>query len=212
MTLDRFFPATAQRQVEEAVRAAEARSLGQVVPVVVERSAHYHEVRWVAAVAAAALVTLVVDLLFPEVTIRELPFLQLAGGLVGAVLGGWEPVERLLAGRREMEQAVRVRAEQAFLHHGLHRTASGTGVLVFASLREHQAVVLGDAGIHARMGDAEWQRAVDGLVAGIRRGEPAEGFVAAIAVVGERLAEHFPRGPGDKVPNELPDGLRQDPS
>jgi putative membrane protein len=210
MTLDRFFPSSVQRQVEEAVRAAETRSLGQIVPVVVERSGHYHEVRWIAAVAAAALVTVVVDLLFPEVTIRELPFLQLAGGLVGALLGRWEPVERLLAGKREMEQAARARAEQAFLQHGLHRTAQGTGVLVFASLREHQAVVLGDAGIHARMGDEEWRRAVEALLAGIRSGAPADGFVAAIAVVGDRLAEHFPRSPGDAATNELPDGLRQD--
>jgi putative membrane protein len=210
MTIDRFFPSSAQRQVEEAVRLAEARSLGQIVPVVVERSAHYHEVRWIAAVAAAALVTVVVDLLFPEVTIRELPFLQLAGGLVGALLGRWEPVERMLAGRREMEQAARARAEQAFLQHGLHRTAQGTGVLVFASLREHQAVVLGDAGIHARMGDEGWRRAVEALLAGIRAGAPADGFVAAIAVVGDRLAEHFPRRPDDAATNELPDGLRQD--
>src|SRR5512137_1488061 len=180
MTLDRFFPPPAQRQVEDAVRAAEARSTGQIVPVVVERSGRYPEVRWIAAVALGALVTLVVDLAFPEVTVAELPFLQLAGGLLGALLGGWEPVERLLAGRREMELAARARAEQAFLQHGLHRTAQGTGVLVFASLREHQAVVLGDAGIHARMGDAEWRRAVEALVAGIQAGTPAEGFVAAV--------------------------------
>jgi putative membrane protein len=212
MTLDRFFPPAAQRQVEEAVQAAEARSTGQIVPVVVARSARYPEVRWIAAVVAGALATLVVDLAFPEVTIRELPFLQLAAGLVGALLGGWEPVERWLAGRREMEQAARARAEQAFLQHGLHRTAQGTGVLVFASLREHQAVVLGDAGIHARMGDAEWQKAVGALVAGVRRGAPADGFVAAIGLVGDRLAEHFPPQPGDAATNELPDGLRRDRS
>ncbi len=212
MTLDRFFPPQAQRQVEEAVRAAEARSTGQIVPVVVARSGRYPEARWIAAVAVGALATLVVDLAFPGLTVRELPFLQLAGGILGALLGGWEPVERLLAGRREMEQAARARAEQAFLQHGLHRTAQGTGVLVFASLREHQAVVMGDAGIHARMGDAEWRRAVDALVAGIRAGTPAEGFVAAIGVVGDRLTEHFPRRAGEAATNELPDALRRDPS
>ena len=59
---------------------------------------------------------------------------------------------------------------RAFLEHGLHQTAEGTGVLIFASLLEREAVVLGDHGIHARVGDAEWQATVAALVAGMKRG------------------------------------------
>ena len=52
-----------------------------------------------------------------------------------------------------MDEAVRARAIRAFHEHGLHRTAEGTGVLVFASLFEREAVVLGDRGIHEKIGD-----------------------------------------------------------
>ncbi|MEI6226378.1 MAG: hypothetical protein WCS72_16660 [Deltaproteobacteria bacterium] len=83
-------------------------------------------------------------------------------------------------------------------------------MLVFASLRERRAEIIGDRGIHERMGDAEWQRAVDALVEGLRRGAPGEGFERAIDQVGATLARHFPRGNGEPVPNELPDGLRRD--
>jgi putative membrane protein len=97
---------------------------------------------------------------------------------------------------------------RAFHEHALHRTEESTGVLVFASLFEREAVVLGDRGIHARMGE-EWDQAVAALVAGMRAGDPGKGFVDAIAICGARLAEHFPRDPSSRVArNELEDQIR----
>jgi len=210
MSLDREFPVAAQERISEAVRQAERSSTGQIVPVVVERSEPYEEARWIAAVVAAALVTGIVELLRWEPTVAELFTLQILGGVLGWFAGRLAPVERFLAGRSHQEQAVHSRAEQAFFEHGLHQTRDGTGVLVFASLRERRAVVIGDRGIHERMGDAEWKRAIEALVEGMRRGSPGDGFVAAIAIVGARLAEHFPRQAGEPVLNELPDGLKRD--
>jgi putative membrane protein len=50
-----------------------------------------------------------------------------------------------------------------------------------------------------------WDQAVADFVARVRAGRIAEGFLAAIAVVGDRLAEHFPRAPDDidELPNRL---------
>ena len=210
MALDSQFPRDVQERIEAAVREAESRSTGQVVPVVVERSQPYEEARWIAAVVAAALVTGLVEILRWEPSVAGLFGVQILGGLVGWWIGHLAPVERLLAGRRHQEQAVQARAGQAFFEHGLHQTRDGTGVLVFASLREHRAVVIGDRGIHARMGDAEWNRAVEALTEGMRRGSPGDGFVAAIAVVGSRLEEHFPRRTGEGVQDELPNALNRD--
>lgn len=207
--IERFFGEEARTRVEAAVREAETRSAGQIVPVVVERSDGYPEARFRGALLAAALATALVLVLHLPLTLAELALLQLGAGLAGALLALWDPVERLLAGRAELALATRDRALRAFHEHGLHRTAEGTGVLVFASLFERRAIVMGDHGIHARMGDEAWQRAVDALTAGMRRGDPAAGFCEAIALCGGTLAEHFPRradapGPG----NELADGLR----
>jgi putative membrane protein len=210
MILDRQFPPDVQERIAAAVREAEARSTGQVVPVVVERSERYEEARWIAAVVGAALATGLVEVLRGEPTVAELFTLQLLAGVVGWLLGRLAPVERLLAGRRHQKQAVHARAEQAFFEHGLHHTREGTGVLVFASLRERRAVVIGDRGIHERMEDGEWEKAIATLVEGMRRGAPGDGFVAAIGVVGAMLGEHFPRPAGVPVTNELPDGLKRD--
>ncbi len=210
MALDRHFPKETQGRIAAAVRRAESASTGQIVPVVVERSEPYEEARWIAAVIGAALATALVELLVKGPSVTEVLVLQWLLGVVGWFIGRLAPVERLLAGRRHQEDAVTGRAEQAFFEHGLHQTREGTGVLVFASLREHRAVIIGDRGIHSRMGDGEWQRAVDALVDGMRRGSPDQGFEAAIDLVGARLAEHFPRAEGTPVPNELPDALKRD--
>ena len=212
MTLERFFPPEARERVARAVREAEAKSLGQIVPVVVERSGRYPEVPWMGGVLLAALATAVAEVSRLGATVWELPFLQLAAGLLGGILARLDPVERLLAGRRDLEAAVRSRAERAFLANGLNRTERGTGVLVFASLLERRALVLGDHGIHEKMGDEGWRQGVEVLVAGIRRGDPAAGFCDAIALVGAKLAEHFPRTGGGPGPNELTDELRGSPS
>jgi putative membrane protein len=209
MALDRHFPKETQERIAAAVRRAESTSTGQVVPVVVERSEPYEEARWIAAVVGAALASALVELLVADPSVAEVLLFQVLSGVVGWFVGRLSAVERLLAGRRHQEQAVHGRAEQAFLEHGLHQTHQGTGVLVFASLREHRAVIIGDRGIHGRMGDGEWQRAVDALVSGMRRGEPGPGFEAAIDLVGARLAEHFPRREGDPAENELPDALNR---
>jgi putative membrane protein len=199
-------------RVTEAVRRAEALSRGQLVPVLVMKSDPYPETRARGGLALAALATGLWLWLHPSGGAIELVLVQLAAGLLGAAAAAWDPVERLLAGRRSMDEAVRARAVRAFHEHGLHRTAEGTGVLLFASLFEREAVVLGDHGIHGKMGD-DWHQAVGPLVAGLRAGDPARGFVDAVAICGARLAEHFPRDPSSRPPrNELEDQIRASPT
>ncbi len=208
MSIEASFGEAARARIAEAVHRAEALSRGQIVPVVVGKSDPYPEARWRGGLLAVAIVTAALLGAGIPIAAWELPLFQLVAGIGGALLASWAPVERLLAGRRAMDEAVRARALRAFHEHGLQRTAEGTGVLVFASLFERQAVVLGDHGIHARMGD-DWNQAVAALVAGLRAGDPARGFVDAVALCGARLAQHFPRDPAAlPPPNELEDAIR----
>ena len=208
MRIDRDLGDDARARIADAVRRAEALSRGQIVPAVVEKSDAYPEARFRGAILAAALATGIVLAARAPLSLVELALLQLAAGILGALVGSWDPIERLLVGAKALHEAARAPAVRAFHENGLHRTAEGTGVLVFASLFERSAVVLGDRGIHEKMGD-DWDRAVAALTAGMAAGEPAKGFVDAIAICGARLAEHFPRDPGAKAPpNELEDAIR----
>jgi putative membrane protein len=212
MAIENLFGPDARKRIAEAIRRAEALSRGQIVPVVVEKSDPYGEVRYRGGLLAAAVATGVALVIPYPLTLAELAVLQLAAGLLGALLSAWDPLERALAGRRMQEQAVQARALRAFEEHGLARTAEGTGVLVFASLFEHRAVILGDHGIHGKLKgltNDEWEKAVAALTAGMRGGDPARGFVDAIALCGARLAEHFPSDAATRPPvNELEDAIR----
>jgi putative membrane protein len=209
MAISKQFDPEVQARIAQAVKRAEALSRGQIVPVVVEKSDSYGEVGHRGALVAAALATAVAIGVPYPLTLGELALIQLAAGLLGAVVARWDPVERFLAGRRTMQEMVRLRALLAFQEHGLARTEEGTGVLLFASLFERRAEIIGDHGIHERMKDGEWERALAALTDGLRAGDPARGFVDAIALCGARLAEHFPRDPAHRPPaNELEDAIR----
>jgi putative membrane protein len=63
-----------------------------------------------------------------------------------------------------------------------------------------------DEGIAEQVEPATWDRAMAALTAGLKRGEPAAGFTAAIGLCAEVLAERFPPRDGDN-PNELSDAV-----
>src|SRR5262249_698166 len=88
---------------------------------------------------------------------------------------------------------------------GRHRRAEPNGVLIYISVSDHKLAVIGDAGIHERVGEAYWRGLVDGVRDQLRQQRSREGLLQAIAEVGEALGRHFPRRPDDV--NELPDDV-----
>jgi putative membrane protein len=212
MTASRLLGQEARARISQAVGLAEAKTIGQIVPVVVDRSDHYPEAPLRAALLGAALAAAasfwVSDVGVPTSLI-------IVGG-TALVAAGWTllipGLHRLLAGGRALEARVHHRALRAFVQHGVHHTRGETGVLVFASLFERRVVILGDRAIHEKMGEAGWQQAVSALTSGLRQGKAAEGFVAAIGIVGEKLAASFPKDAGTPRSNELSDELRVDNS
>jgi uncharacterized membrane protein len=101
------------------------------------------------------------------------------------------------------------RAVAVFEHLGMHRTAARHGVLIYVSVGDHKLAVLGDQGIHERVGQVYWERLVDAVLAHFREERPRDGLLHAVAEVGAVLARHFPRKPGDV--NELSDQVSIDP-
>ena len=201
-----LFDENARERIRQAVVQAERETLGEIVPVVVDRSDAYPEAQDRGGAVALAIATAVVLLVFPDLPLWEMAAIQAVAFALGFVAGGWDPLSRLLVGRKAMDAMVRWRAEVAFREHGLSRTRHGTGVLVFASLFEHEVVILGDEPVHAKIGAGAFEEAVSILVRRIREGRPADGFVEAIESVGGHLRAHFPRT-ADAPGNELPDDL-----
>jgi uncharacterized membrane protein len=59
--------------------------------------------------------------------------------------------------------------------------------------------------VHERCGEAFWTAVVEHVRDEFRAGRFTEGIVAAVRAVGDQLARHFPRRPGETDVNELPD-------
>ena len=102
--------------------------------------------------------------------------------------------------------SVRRVAEKVFVRLGMTATKDRNGILFFIVPARKKFAVLGDEGIHARVGQEFWD-SLAGLLSGhFRKGEFTEGLVAAIGEAGRQLAAHFPCDPSTDV-NELPDDI-----
>jgi uncharacterized membrane protein len=95
------------------------------------------------------------------------------------------------------------RAVAVFERLGMHRTAERHGVLIYVAVGDRKLAVIGDQGIHARVGEAYWRELVASVTAHFRDERPRDGFIHAIGELGARLARDFPRRRGDD--NELTD-------
>jgi putative membrane protein len=85
------------------------------------------------------------------------------------------------------------------------RTAGRTGILIYLSMGEHRAEIIGDAAITSVTTPETWGEAMADLIAHVKQGRIADGMIAAIEDIGVVLSEHFPRSAEDK--NEIPDKL-----
>lgn len=83
-------------------------------------------------------------------------------------------------------------ADKAFGRLGMTRTKDRNGVLFFVVPSRRKFVVLGDQGIHAKVGQTFWRQVADRVSERFREGDFTGGLVKGIEEVGEQLAAHFP--------------------
>jgi putative membrane protein len=131
--------------------------------------------------------------------------LQTAVFVVAYLLAAWPALRRLLTPRALTSSRVHAATLEQFMALGLHRTRDRTGVLLFVSVAERRAEVFADDGIYAKAPPQVWGEVVERLIEGLKRGAPADGFVAAIERTGEILAACLPprSDDTDELPNDL---------
>jgi putative membrane protein len=193
-----------RERISTAIRAAEAKTSGEIVCVLAKNSTDVTALPvFIAAVVALALPWLLVAI--TAMPVNRILLLQIVVFLALATLLCLPRIRVALiprAARRAV--AYRVAMEQ-FTIRGIAQTKDRTGILIFVSLAERYARIIADEGIAARVPQSEWQGAIDTLVAHMRDGRIADGFIAAIDVCGSELATHFPRTNADR--DELRDRI-----
>jgi putative membrane protein len=195
-----------QERVVSALGAAERRTVGEIVPLVLERSDRYPGAEWCAATTLLSLGTALLAGVLPWHRPVVVLLAQALLGLVGFGLARALPgFKRLFISSARAEEMAAEQAFQEFYRCGLHKTERATGVLIFVSLLEHRVVVLGDEGIAREVTPETWAEVDQAVLAGIRRGSLRDGLLDGIARCGAVLAERFPVSVGerDEVPNRL---------
>lgn len=210
---ERFSPEDLER-IKKAVRDAESKISGEIVPVFVEKSGFYSIATYRAALIGASAVFLFIiifDRYVPSLAVYD-PMLiftfVMLGGFIAALKAHFiNPVKRLMLSQTHLDQATRKRAETAFLEEEVFNTRQRTGILIFISFFEHEVIVMADKGINKEVDPKEWEMIVRSIIEQIKKGKITDGIVAAIGRCGDILHEKgFLITPDDV--NELGDELR----
>ena len=95
------------------------------------------------------------------------------------------------------------RARHVFRRLGMHKTVERHGVLIYVAVADRRFAVVGDEGIHERVGDPHWHLVRDLIADRLKANAPREAIERGVEALGRALAEHYPRRPDDQ--NELSD-------
>ena len=191
-------------RIAAAIHAAEQKTSGEIVCVLARASSDQTATPALGA-ALAALATPWPLIAFTQWPVQHVFIAQLL--VFAAVFAALTPfrVRAALTPRAWRRASAHRAAMEQFVARGMKRTRARTGVLIFVSLAERYARVVADAAIDSKVKQADWQEAIDALIACLREDRLADGYIAAIERCCALLARHFPRA-GDDV-NELPDRI-----
>jgi len=206
------------QRIKKAVREAEQKISGEIVPVIVQRSGNYVIANYKASVIAATFFFVLMIFLDRYVIDQATHTLYydpvfifivvVTGGALGAFVPNLSnPLKRWLASRRYMDECCRQSAENAFLEEEIFNTRHRTGIMLFISFFEHEVIVMADRGISKVVEQREWDQIVSALITHIRSGKVVEGIEAGIKRCGEILLEKGFQKTADDI-NELRDDLR----
>ncbi len=214
--MKKLFTESELEQIKRAVAGAEARTSGEIVPYIVERSDRYDVTLWRGAVIFAILAICFAGIMYRfyegwgmawVYTGHGMAFLVICAGLIGALLGEYVPAfKRFLAGQAHLARIVHHRAMRAFVEEEVFNTRDRTGILLFISMLEHRIEVLGDEGINRRVTPDDWADVVASIRDGIKTGKVSEGLINAINICGqllERKGVDIQPDDSDELSNEV---------
>jgi putative membrane protein len=181
-----------RQRVGAAIRKAEGTTSSEIVCVVARTSSDATALPiLIAAIAALALPWLLMA--FTTMSVTRILLLQLLLFIVLAVVLCLPRVRVALMPRAARRAVAHRVAMEQFVIRGLAREKDGAGILIFVSLAERYARIIAGEGVAVRVPRADWQHAVDTLVANVREGRLVDGLVTAVDICGNILAVHCPR-------------------
>lgn len=107
---------------------------------------------------------------------------------------------------RECAEDVLDRAAWWFSKLGMNKTVLRNGVLIYVAVDSRKSAIIGDSGIHAKVGSDFWDQTHARMREDFTKGLLVDGITNAVLEVGQRLKTHFPYDTGGDI-NELPNDI-----
>lgn len=206
-----FFSADEKQQIENAVKAAERTTSGEIVPMVVDESYDYPRAELIGGGIMALAFGLFVSWAIGHESIWWfLPVFIVVYFIFGQLIRNLPDLKRRLINPAEFDIEVREKALVSFVEQGLHETRDKTGILILISLFERRVQVLADSGINAKVPEHTWEEIVEIVTAGLKSDNACAAVCKAVERCGERLQEHFPikADDTDELPNLIIEGKK----
>lgn len=218
-TAQRFSDSDCAR-INQAVAQAESRTSAEIVPVVAGSSGRYDRPEDIVGLWLAVGLLVFFWYVLPPATdemgswggISEtarlgILILAVVGGFIAGAFAGMriDALRRLFTPKAQMRDEVAARSRQVFFDGRVHHTAADSGLLIYVSLFERMAAIIGDRGVVEKLGQATLDQLCGQLVESLRTSSPTDALVGILASAEDKLAIALPRSSDDR--NELPDAL-----
>ena len=198
-----FFSKEEQQKIETAVKTAEMKTSGEIVPMVVDSSYDYPRSELIGAGSLALATGLLISWWFGSESIWWfLPVFFIGFFIFQQLIHSLPNLKRKLIHPDELTAEVKEKALVSFLEQGLHETRDRTGILILISLFERRVQVLADSGINEKVHENTWDEIVATITTGLKSDDACTAVCQAIERCGQLLEENFPCKSDDT--NELP--------
>lgn len=120
---------------------------------------------------------------------------------------------RVHLSRRWWEKDPYTRAETLFKRFGMAGTRHRNAVLLYVNVRKHKFAIIGDSGIHARVGQAYWEELTKALAQDLKSTHLEKALALAVRTIGVTLEHYFPleeKHPDSSGAKELPNEVTED--
>lgn len=98
------------------------------------------------------------------------------------------------------------RAKELFASLKMDQTEERNGTLVYIAVKDRQAAIFGDEGIHQKVGQKYWEDEIRKMLLYFHQKHLVDGIIECINDIGKALHHYFPYD-RDTDKNELPDDI-----
>ncbi|MEZ4852793.1 TPM domain-containing protein [Flavobacterium sp.] len=100
------------------------------------------------------------------------------------------------------------RAQEVFFSLNMQETKARNGVLIYIGVANKHLAIIGDKGIHEKVGANFWNSTKELILFHFKTGNYKQGLVEGVLQAGEQLKHYFPYQTDDtnELPNEISKG------